>query len=229
MATLKFYDSEGQVREKARIRPEFWKGRISEFALHEAITAYQANRRLGAASTKTRGEVRGGGRKPWRQKGTGRARAGSIRSPIWVGGGRIFGPKPRNFRKALPRKLKRRATASAWAIRFRQGRVVAVDLPDLAEPRTRYVAAWLDRLGCGDEDVLVLTEAVRPHLLRAGRNISNLAIKRFIDVNGEDLLLADRVLIETELARNLVEGTEASAPPQVPSDEGDGEADAAAD
>ena len=122
---------------------------------------YLANQRQGTASTKTRAEVRGGGRKPWRQKGTGRARHGSIRSPIWVGGGVVFGPKPREYRQAMPKKARRAALRSALSAKVRDGELIVSESLTLAEPKTKQMAAVLGRLSAERKPLIVLAERDR--------------------------------------------------------------------
>ena len=123
--------------------------RFNGALVHQSVRAEQAARRRGTASTKTRGMVSGGGRKPWRQKGTGRARAGSNRSPLWTGGGTVFGPQPRSYDYALPRKVKRGAIVAALAQKIQDGSLVVIDELAVAETRTRTAAELLKRLGVG--------------------------------------------------------------------------------
>src|SRR5215470_7182348 len=108
--------------------------------LHQAVVMHQANKRAGSAATKSKGFVRGGGKKPWRQKGTGRARSGSIRSPIWVGGGTIFGPTPRDYSYRMPKKARRGALLSALSLKNRENKIIVVDKLELEEPKTKIMA-----------------------------------------------------------------------------------------
>src|SRR4051812_27790668 len=129
-----------------------------EHLLFEVVKMQMANRRAGTASTKTRGEVRGGGKKPWRQKGTGRARSGSIRSPIWVGGATIFGPRPRSYAYRLPRSARRVALCAALALKQREGSLMVVNDILLPEPKTKRMVELLSRLELGDSVLVVIHE-----------------------------------------------------------------------
>ena len=124
--------------------------------LHQAVVAQLANRRKGTHNTKTRGMVAGGGRKPWRQKGTGRARQGSIRAPHWRGGGVVFGPHPRSYHQDLPRKMRRLAMRSALSAKLRDGELLVLENVELAQPKTREMLAFLQRLGVSGSTLLVL-------------------------------------------------------------------------
>ena len=134
---------------------------VERSLLHQAVVMYMANQRQGTASTKTRGEVRGGGRKPWRQKGIGRARHGSIRSPIWVGGGVVFGPKPRDYRQTMPKKARRAAMRSALSAKVRDGELIVVDALTLPEPKTQRMAAVLTNLSA-ERKPLIVPGGARP-------------------------------------------------------------------
>lgn len=142
---------------------------FNEPLVHQVLTAYMASGRAGTKAQKTRAEVRGGGKKPWRQKGTGSARAGSTRSPIWVGGGRAFAAKPRSFEQKVNRKMYRGALRSMLSELVRQGRLVVTDALDLEAPKTRLLAGKLKELGLGS--VLILVEAFDEKLHLAARNL----------------------------------------------------------
>ncbi|RME81722.1 MAG: 50S ribosomal protein L4 [Caldilineae bacterium] len=132
---------------------------INTAVMHQALVRQLANQRLGTHKTKTRSEVRGGGRKPWRQKGTGRARQGSIRAPHWRGGGTVFGPQPRSYRKKMPRKMRRLALRSALSAKARERQVVVLDELRFEAPRTRDMAAMLEALGVERSALLLLPQA----------------------------------------------------------------------
>lgn len=132
-------------------------GEVNEDLLYRMVRLQMANRRQGTSSTKTRGEVRGGGRKPWRQKGTGRARQGSRRSPLWVGGGTVFGPKPRSYAMDLTKKMRAGALVSALSDRAREGRVVLVDRIAFDEPKTKAAVALLGKLGVDGSALVVVS------------------------------------------------------------------------
>ncbi|MEB3299109.1 MAG: 50S ribosomal protein L4 [Candidatus Sericytochromatia bacterium] len=162
--------------------------------MHRAFVRQMANWRAGTHSTLTRSEVRGGGRKPWKQKGTGRARAGSTRSPLWRGGGVIFGPKPRSYVKDLPRKIRRLALRSALATRKDAVRVM--ESWALEAPKTKVVAALLDRIGATGK-VLLIVEARHELLERSARNLAGVRLILSDNLNVKDILEAD-VIVPTQ-------------------------------
>ncbi|MFW6206137.1 MAG: 50S ribosomal protein L4 [Gemmatimonadota bacterium] len=171
-------------------------GVVHEPVMWQAVKAYLANRRAGTASTKTRKEVRGGNHKPWRQKGTGRARHGSIRSPQWRGGGRVFGPSAdRNYKQKLPKKIKWLARRSAYNARAEDGRVMVVDALELDAPRTRQIVAMLE----GAEitgNVLILTDGHKPAVWLSARNLQGVEVRPFGEESAYDVLWADTVIVE---------------------------------
>lgn len=172
--------------------------------LHQAVVTYMANNRLSNAHTKTRGEVRGGGRKPWKQKGTGRARAGSSRSPIWVGGGITFGPRSiENFSKRLPDKMKRMALAMALSMKISEGKVTIVDVLALTEPKTKNVAAMVSAIAPTATSVLLVTTNVDRLLLQASRNLSNTALINASDLNTFDVLNFGHLIIAKDAVEIL--------------------------
>lgn len=182
---------EAQQQLKA---PLLFNGRGSQ-ALHEAVVAYRANRRSGTRGTKTKGTVRGSGKKPWAQKGTGRARAGYASSPLWRGGGVVFGPQPRNFSKKLPKKVKRLALRKALSGRIAEGAVYVSETIELAQPKTK---ALLGRLDSWDrkETLLLVVEKNDSSAWLAARNHPLIAVVSAAEVNAEDLLWPDRIVLE---------------------------------
>ncbi len=150
------YDMQGEVVGEVELPASIFEAPIRPDLMHQAYVRQMANARRGTHSTRTRGEVRGGGRKPWRQKGTGRARQGSIRAPHWVGGGVVHGPKPRSYEQDMPRKMRRAALRSALSLKARENAIVVVDDLRVPEVKTRWMAAALDRLTDETDTVLVL-------------------------------------------------------------------------
>jgi large subunit ribosomal protein L4 len=146
----------GEVVRQLQLDERVWGLTPNTAVLHQAVVAQLANRRKGTHKVKTRGEVAGGGRKPWRQKGTGRARQGSTRAPHWRGGGIVFGPKPRSYHKDLPRKMRRLALRSALSAKVQDGELIVVDSLGLETPKTREMVAFLDRLGATGSALVVL-------------------------------------------------------------------------
>jgi large subunit ribosomal protein L4 len=176
-------------------------GTVHEAAMWQVVKAYLANQRQGTASTKTRAQVKGGNRKPWRQKGTGRARQGSIRAPQWRGGGSVFGPRPnRNFKQDVPKQVKWLARRSAYNVRAQDGGIFLLDSIQLDAPKTKAVVALLAAAGVAPNaglNVLVLTDGHKPVVHRSARNIPGVLIRPFGQESAYDLLWADTLIIET--------------------------------
>ncbi len=177
--------------------------------LYFYIKAYLANQRSGTASTKTRGEVSGGGRKPWRQKGTGRARAGSIRSPLWRGGGVVFGPKPRDFSQKITRSLRLSAYRAALKRALEEAKVLLVKDLDASSPKTKEFAQALKKIGVepGVDNCLVVVNQISNNLYLASRNIPDVWVLLAKDVNPYDLMWADKVVVDVEAWAVLMDRT----------------------
>ncbi len=172
-------------------------------AMHAAVVNYLANQRQGTQSTKTRAEVRGGGRKPWRQKGTGHARQGSIRSPQWVGGGVALGPKPRDYSYRLNRKLKRLALLSALSAKAKAGELVIVDEFKIEEYKTKTVVAMLDALNA--KKPLIVTDAVDAKLVKSASNIPGAKTTTANLINVYDILSAGTFVLSVDAAKKIEE------------------------
>jgi large subunit ribosomal protein L4 len=175
-----------------------------EHLLFEVVKMQMANRRAGTAATKTRGEVRGGGKKPWRQKGTGRARAGSTRSPLWVGGATIFGPQPRSYAYRLPRSARRTALCAALALKQQQGELTVVNDLSLPEPKTKRMVEILSRLGLG-ESVLVVIAAADANVEKSARNLPTVKVLRSEGLNVYDLLRYRQALFTQQALERVSE------------------------
>ena len=173
--------------------PKVFGGRVNTGLIWEAVVHQNAADRRGTAATKTRGVVSGSGRKPWRQKGTGRARVGEIRSPIWRKGGTVFGPQPRSYDYALPRKMRRGALRSAMAQRISEGAVTVVDTLALGEVKTKLAADLLDRLG-GRKRVLLMDVTPDSKLLLSVRNLQGARLVGVTHVTARDVMDARRVV-----------------------------------
>jgi len=169
---------------------------VKSYLLHSAVVNQLANRRAGTAATKTKGLVSGGGKKPFKQKGTGRARAGSTRSPLWRHGGTVFGPTPRDYSYSMPKKEKRAALAAALSSKVSDNRMVLLDKLELAGPRTKQMAELLKALGV-TESALVLITAENKNVALASRNIPSIKVLRMENINVYDLLKY-RYLITTQ-------------------------------
>jgi large subunit ribosomal protein L4 len=191
------YSASGARHKSAFALPaELFDGTVHEPVLHQAIKTHLANQRQGTAKTKTRSFVSGGNQKPWRQKGTGRARQGSIRSPLWRGGGIVFGPEPRDYRTRLPRKVRQLARRSAFNARAREGALLVVEAMSFDAPKTSQLAGLLGKLGLTGKKVLVLSHGLNRNLYLSGRNLPSAEVMTFADASAYDLLWSDAVVVE---------------------------------
>lgn len=176
--------------------PDEFDGTVNEAVVYQAIRALRNNQRQGTASTKTRGEVAGGSRKPWRQKGTGRARHGTNRSPIWTGGGIVFGPQPRDYRTRVPRKVRQSARRSAFNARAREGTVCVIEAFEFDRPKTKQMVELLTKLELMDKKVLILTAEVERNVILSANNIPRVRVMRYADASALDVLWAGHLIIE---------------------------------
>jgi len=176
----------------------------NEAVLYDFVKMQLANKRAGTASTKTRAEVRGGGRKPWRQKGTGRARAGSRRSPIWTGGGITFGPKPRDYSYRLPRKIRRLAMRSALSSKVKNDSIIVVDQIKIEEPKTKLMVKVLESLNAGKKTLLVTADG-DPNVVKSARNIPGVKPLKADFINVYDLLKYETLLITKDAVARIEE------------------------
>ena len=183
--------------EKGKVTlPEAFAARISEGALFDQVLAQLASRRAGTAKVKGRSEVRGGGKKPWKQKGTGRARAGSIRSPIWRGGGQIHGPQPRSYAYRLPRSARKTALRSALTQKARDGQVRVIDGFSFDQPKTKQMRELLGKLGLSS--VLIVTANSDNNLVLSARNLARVSVLPVAGLNVYDLLKYENLLISQD-------------------------------
>jgi large subunit ribosomal protein L4 len=190
------YTSQGTARERVRLPETLFDGTVNMPVMHQAVKAFLANQRQGNAATKTRRFVTGGNQKPWKQKGTGRARQGSTRAPHWVGGGTVFGPQPRAYDEYVPRQVRALARKSAFNARARENAIYVIDQFNYDAPRTKALLALVGRIGVGEQKVLVLTDGVKPNVFLSGRNLPNVHVMPYSDVSTYHLLWSDVVLIE---------------------------------
>jgi large subunit ribosomal protein L4 len=189
------YNVNGVQVSETELRDDIFAAAVNEAVMHQALVRQLANARLGTHKTKTRGEVRGGGRKPWRQKGTGRARQGSIRAPHWKGGGTVFGPTPRSYEQKMPRKMRRQALRSALSIKAADSQVRVLDTLEMSEPRTKDVVAMLKNLGIGGSSALILVPQRDEAVLRSVRNLPDVRTLVAQYLNVRDLLKFDYILV----------------------------------
>jgi len=191
------YSAAGARRESAFALPaDVFDGAANEPVLHTAVRAYLNNQRQGTHQTKTRSFVSGGNQKPWKQKGTGRARQGSTRAPHWRGGGIVFGPQPRDYTTDVPRKVRQLARRSALNARARETGLHVVERFSFAAPKTRELATLLGKLGIDGRKVLVLTAVHNANVYLSGRNLPNVEVMRYADASAYDILWSDAVVVE---------------------------------
>ncbi|MGH9328521.1 MAG: 50S ribosomal protein L4 [Terriglobia bacterium] len=201
MATVEIKNLEGATVRERELADEVFSVRPNQNLLWEAVKAHLASLRRGTHSTKSRGEVRGGGKKPWRQKGTGRARAGSIRSSLWRHGSIAHGPKPRDYAIKLPEKVWRGALRSALGAKFQERKLTVVESFELAEPKTKAFAEALKKLGV-EKPVLVIDDAANRHLQLSARNIEGCDLIRHHELGPYHVLSHSELLIsESALSR----------------------------
>lgn len=191
------YSALGTPRDRVTLPGNVFDGTINTPVMHQAVKAFLANQRQGNAATKIRKFVAGGNQKPWKQKGTGRARQGSIRAPQWVGGGTVFGPTPRSYAQYVPRQVRALARQSAFNTRAREGAVVVIDAFAFERPETRRVHALLERLALVGKNVLILTDGVKGNVYLSARNIPAVEVLPFSNVSTYHILWSDAVLIES--------------------------------
>ena len=186
----------GTPRDRVTLPAELFDGTVNTPVMHRAVKAYLTNQRQGNASTKTRGLVVGGNQKPLKQKGTGRARAGSIRSPLWPGGGTTFGPLPKTYDDQLPKKMRALARKSALNARAQEDAIFVIDRFSYEAPKTRMLVDLFERVGVSGQKVLILTDGLKPNVFLSGRNLPNVQVMRYADVSTYHVLWSDVVLIE---------------------------------
>ncbi len=196
MLSARYFNAAGEPGDTIELPQDPFDGVVHEAALHQVIKAYLANQRQGNASTKTRGQVSGGNRKPWRQKGTGRARQGSTRAPHWRGGGVVFGPSPRSYHQDVPKKVKSLARRSAFNTRAMADEVAVIERLEMDAPKTRRMAELLGRLGIAGHKVLILTAEHNPEVYLSARNLPNVQVMEFRNASAYDVLYANQLLIE---------------------------------
>jgi large subunit ribosomal protein L4 len=185
-----------------KLKDEIFGVKTRPHLLHQTVVMQLNNRRAGTAATKSKGFVRGGGKKPWRQKGTGRARAGSIRSPLWVGGGTIFGPQPRDYSFRMPRKARREALLSALSLKNRDGKIIVVDRLELEEAKTKLMAKALAELKV--TSALIVIAQADERIERSSRNLPAVKVLRVEGLNVYDLVRYEHLVL-TEAALKLLE------------------------
>src|SRR6185436_8468958 len=202
MPTVKIVDLESKEVGEVELADAVFGVPLNEPLIHEAVRSYQANRRSGTSATKTRGDVSGAGRKLWRQKGTGRARIASLRSPLWKGGGNVHGPQPRDWSYNIPKKMRRGAIRSVLSERLREGGLVVVESFDLASHKTKEFSATLASLGL-NKRLLVVDSVNNGNLVLSSRNLREVTLVSASGVNVYDLLTHEHIALTRDAAVQL--------------------------
>lgn len=192
--------------EKINLPDNIFAIEPNDHAIYLSVKAYLANQRQGTHKAKERGEVRGGGKKPWKQKGRGGARAGTTRSPLWVGGGTIFGPRPRDYRQDLPKKVKRLARKSAFSYKAKDEQLLVIEDFNLEQPKTKDFSKILNALNASGKKILLLTDSTNHNIYKSGRNIPKVKILEASNASTYDLL-NNQILILQKSAVKAIEKT----------------------
>jgi large subunit ribosomal protein L4 len=200
---FKIYSADGTTTREADFAIPAFEGDKGVQAVKEVVVAHQANARLGTHSTKRRGEVRGGGKKPWRQKGTGRARAGSIRSPLWPGGGVVFGPKPRDYTKKINAKVKALAFSRALFDRATAGDIDVIENFEVNPVKTKVIYQVLTRVAPKGK-VLIVDDPFAPEMRRAARNLARITLQEAIKLNTLDLCQYRKIVVSTKALEKII-------------------------
>jgi len=205
VATAKGFNAKGEAAADVELPASLFDQQVNEHLLYQAVRTYLANQRQGTHKVKSRVEVSGGGRKPWKQKGTGRARSGSNTSPVWVGGGRAHGPEPHSYRVELPKKQRRLALTSALSLKAREARVAILDDPGFDAPKTKAVADLLKKLGLGTAKTLLVTGGHDENLWKSCRNMARLHATTAYQVHTYALLDCETVVFTKSGLERLTE------------------------
>jgi len=204
MANITVIDNKGKKVDSFGLDEKIFNGKVNKALLQQVVVMYLANQRKSSAKVKQKDEVRGGGRKPWRQKGTGRARAGSIRSPLWRGGGVTFGPEPKDWHYQVPKKIKRQALASSFNAKFKENSITIIDELKLESHKTKEFLSVLKALKLDTDKLIIISGKSDINLLRAARNMKKVAFVRAEDVNAYQVLVNDKILLEKK-AMQIIE------------------------
>jgi large subunit ribosomal protein L4 len=204
MPKVALYDITGSQIGDIELSDDIFGIKVNTHVMYEAVKNYLANQRQGTQSAKTRAEVRGGGRKPWRQKGTGRARQGSIRAPQWKGGGVVFAPKPRDYSYSIPKKVKRLALKSALSSKVEDLEIIVVDQLTLEQPKTKEMVKVLKNLNSGKKALIVIPERDEA-VVRASANIAGVKTSYVNTINVYDILNCDSLILTKEAVNKVEE------------------------
>ena len=203
MPTVGVFNKEGNKVADMELNESVFGTEVNEYALHQVVVALLANKRQGTQSTKTRSEVRGGGIKPWRQKGTGRARQGSIRAPQWIKGGIVFGPKPRDFRISVPKSMRKVAMKSALTSKVQENQMIILESLNFETPKTKDIIQMLKALEANK--ALIITAESNEVVYKSARNIQGINIIPANNINVYDLLKYEKLIITKEAVSKIEE------------------------
>jgi len=207
MPELDIKDRNNKSVGKLSLSEEVFGIKAKDGVIHNAVVNFLANQRQGNAATKTKGLVSGGGKKPWKQKHTGRARSGSSRSPLWRGGGTVFGPQPRDYSYEIPKKAKRLALRAALSGKFSDGEVVVIDELSFDKPRTREMLLILQGLDLKGKSTLIVVPEHNKTVMLSARNIPGVSVRRVFDLNPYDVAVHSRLLFTKQAAEILSEAS----------------------
>ena len=203
MPTVGLFNKEGNKIEDIQLNETIFAAEVNADAMHQVVVALLANKRQGTQSAKTRAEVRGGGIKPWRQKGTGRARQGSIRAPQWIKGGVVFAPKPRDYRMSIPKSMRRVAMLSALTSKVQNDEMVVLDSLTLEAPKTKEVVKMLNAFNA--KKTLIITAESNENVYKSARNIEGVAVLPVNNINVYDLLKYPTVMVTKDAVTKIEE------------------------
>ena len=199
---IQVYNAEGKKLDKLQLDKKIFGTKVNEFVVHDSVLMYLANKRAGTHSTKTRSDVSGGGVKPWRQKGTGRARVSSIRSPLWRGGGVVFGPHPRDYSYKMPKKIKIEALRNSLNAKLQEENLILVEDIKIDQPKTKTMRAILDKLGAKTNSLLVVGVMDKNTEL-ASRNLEAVDLKLASDLNAYDIMSHEKLVMTKDALKQL--------------------------
>jgi large subunit ribosomal protein L4 len=203
MPTLKVFNIEGKEVGDIQLNESVFGVEVSKDAMHQVVLAQLANKRQGTQSTKTRAEVRGGGIKPWRQKGTGRARQGSIRAPQWIKGGIVFAPKPRDYRVSVPKSMRRTAMKSALTSKVQDNEMIVLESLEFSAPKTKEMIKVLNAFEA--KKTLILVTESNENVYKSARNIPGIAVLPINNINVYDILKYEKLMITKDAVSKIEE------------------------
>ncbi|MFQ3573383.1 MAG: 50S ribosomal protein L4 [Thermodesulfovibrionales bacterium] len=203
MLEINVRDINNNITGKMALRQDIFDNQSDPSIVHTAVVAYLANQRQGTHATKTRALVSGGGKKPWRQKHTGRARHGSIRSPLWRGGGIVFGPQPRDYSIKLPKKIKKNAFFKALTMKFNDSQIVVVDNIKIDNPKTKEAIKIIESLGLSDKTVLIVTKDIDKNVYLSFRNLPNVDVTYVKELNTYQISIYDYIVFTSEALEEI--------------------------